>query len=95
MGLRFRRRVRLFPGLWLNASKSGITTSIGGDGVTVNYGRRGTRTTLSAHGTGLAYSWLRRPAPFGSSKARSGPLARFVCWALWLCLLGCLAAVLR
>jgi hypothetical protein len=32
MGFRFRRRIKLFPGLWLNASKSGISASIGGHG---------------------------------------------------------------
>ena len=27
MGFRFRRRVKLFPGFWLNFSKSGVSTS--------------------------------------------------------------------
>jgi len=29
MGFRFRKRIRIVPGLWLNASKSGISASIG------------------------------------------------------------------
>jgi hypothetical protein len=28
MGFRFRKRIRIIPGLWLNASKSGISASI-------------------------------------------------------------------
>ena len=68
MGFRFRRRVRLFPGLWFNVSKSGVSTSIGGRGVTLNLGPRGTRTTVGVPGSGLSWRsptrpWHRRPAP--------------------------------
>ena len=83
MGLRFRKRIRLFPGLWLNASKSGITTSIGGDGVTVNYGKAGTRTTVSAKGTGLSYSTLRKPTQTQPTTTGQRALRR-VAWALFL-----------
>jgi Protein of unknown function (DUF4236) len=50
--LKFRRRLRLFPGLWINLSKKGTSVSAGGRGFTVN--SRG-RTTLSLPGTGLSY----------------------------------------
>ena len=33
MGLRFRRRLRIFPGLWLNVSKRSGSLSAGGRGV--------------------------------------------------------------
>lgn len=56
MGFRFRRSVRLLPGIRLNIGKSGISTSIGGRGATVNIGKRGTRATLGLPGTGLSYS---------------------------------------
>lgn len=36
MDLQFRKCIRLLPGLWLNVSKTGVSTSVGGDGVTVN-----------------------------------------------------------
>ncbi|MGO8756218.1 MAG: DUF4236 domain-containing protein [Gallionellaceae bacterium] len=52
---RFRRRIKLFPGLWLNASKTGISTSIGGKGVTVNLRKGKVKTTYSIPGTGLSY----------------------------------------
>lgn len=52
MSWRFRRRFRLFPGLWLNLSKSGVSASVGGPGLT--YNTRG-RVTVSAPGTGLSY----------------------------------------
>jgi hypothetical protein len=56
MGFRFRRSVRIMPGVRLNLSKSGISTSLGGRGATLNIGRRGTRATVGIPGTGLSYS---------------------------------------
>ena len=56
MGFRFRKRVKLFLGVWLNLSKSGISTSIGGKGVTVNIKNDKIKTTASLLGTGLSYS---------------------------------------
>ena len=52
MGFRFRRRLRIFPGLYLNVSKSGVSTSIGGHGATLNVTKRGTRTTIGLPGFG-------------------------------------------
>ena len=60
MGFRFRRRLRLFPGVSLNFSKQGVSSlSIGAPGATVNVplARSGsTRTTVGIPGTGLSYS---------------------------------------
>ena len=52
MAFRFQRRLKLFPGFWLNFSKSGVSASAGVPGFTVN--SRGT-TTTSLPGTGLSY----------------------------------------
>ena len=46
MGFRFRRSVRIIPGIRLNFSKSGISTSLGGRGATINFSKRGTKTTV-------------------------------------------------
>lgn len=56
MGFRFRKRIKLFPGVWFNLSKGGISTSIGGKGLTVNLKDGKTKTTASIPGTGLSYS---------------------------------------
>jgi hypothetical protein len=56
MGLRFQRRIRLFPGVRLNLSKSGISTSIGARGAWFTFGPRGTRTTVGLPGTGVSYT---------------------------------------
>ena len=56
MGFRFRRSVKLLPGVRLNFSARGVSTSLGGRGATVNISRRGTRATVGIPGTGLSYS---------------------------------------
>lgn len=55
MGLRFRRSVRLFPGVRLNFSRSGVSTTVGVRGATVTIGQQGSRLNLGLPGTGLSY----------------------------------------
>ena len=75
MGLRFRKSVKILPGVRLNFSKSGMSTSIGGPGATVNFGPKGTRHTVGLPGSGLSYSTFtpkggdRAPAPSASDPA--------------------------
>ena len=57
MGLRFRKIFSIIPGVRLNVSKSGVSTSLGGHGATVNVGTSGKKTvTLGIPGTGLSYN---------------------------------------
>jgi hypothetical protein len=56
MTLRFRKRIKIIPGIWLNLSKSGVSTSIGRKGLTVNLKGSKTKTTASIPGTGISYS---------------------------------------
>jgi len=49
---KFRKRIKVLPGLWINLSKKGMSLSAGGKGFTVN--SRG-RSTVSLPGTGLSY----------------------------------------
>jgi len=56
MGFRFRKTIKLFPGVKLNFSKSGVSTSIGGSGATINISKRGTRGTVGIPGTGISYA---------------------------------------
>lgn len=54
---RFRKGVRIFPGVRLNITKHGISSlSLGGKGITYNIGKKGTRATGGLPGTGLSYS---------------------------------------
>lgn len=57
MGFRFRKGVRIAPGLRLNITKHGISSlSLGGKGLTYNIGKKGTRATGGLPGSGLSYS---------------------------------------
>lgn len=55
MGFRFRKSVKIAPGVKLNLSKSGGSLSIGGRGATVNLSNKGVRSRYSIPGTGLSY----------------------------------------
>lgn len=55
MGFRFRRSISLFPGVRLNFSMSGISTTIGARGVSLSMGSQGTYANLDLPGTGLSY----------------------------------------
>ena len=57
---RFHKSLRLFPGLRLNFSKTGLSISLGGRGASLNLGRRMVQTTLSLPGTGLSYITRKR-----------------------------------
>ena len=87
MGFRFRRRIRIAPGIQLNIGKTGISTSVGGRGLTMNIGRGKTRTTVAIPGTGLSYS--ESSSHTTPSRSRSGGLvwliliALFVVFFLW------------
>ncbi|MCP4500294.1 MAG: DUF4236 domain-containing protein, partial [Deltaproteobacteria bacterium] len=69
MGFRFFRRMKVAPGVTLNFSKSGISTSLGVRGAKYTVGPRGTRRTVGLPGSGLFYTEENR---WGSSKSRGG-----------------------
>jgi hypothetical protein len=60
MGLRFRRRIRIAPGLSLNLSKRGTSLSVGGRGAHVTIGHGQVRDTVSLPGTGVSYTSTHR-----------------------------------
>lgn len=84
MGLRFRRRLRLGKGIWLNLSKSGTSLSVGGRGVTVNFGKKGTTTTLGIPGTGISYRTTHKNSESASyTLASSGDDGKNM-WIRWV-----------
>jgi hypothetical protein len=54
-GLRFRKSWGILPGVKVNLSKTGVSTSLGGHGATVNVGTRSRTATIGIPGTGLSY----------------------------------------
>lgn len=55
MGLRFTRRITIFPGVRLNFSKGGVSLSIGPRGASITLGKRGVYGNVGLSGTGLSY----------------------------------------
>ena len=49
----YRKRVKIAPGVHLNFSKSGVSTSIGPKGAKISFGRNGAYMSTSIPGTGL------------------------------------------
>jgi hypothetical protein len=58
MSLRFRRRIKIIPGVHLNISRSGISTSVGVRGASLTLGKQGTYLNTGVPGTGV--SWRGR-----------------------------------
>jgi hypothetical protein len=66
MALRFRKRIKILPGVHVNLSKNGVSTSLGPRGATVNIkpGRK-SKTTIGAPGTGLSVTENTSDLPIG------------------------------
>lgn len=61
MGFKFRKSIKLLPGVKLNLGKKGISSvSIGKRGATVNINKNGVQTTLGIPGTGISYKSKRK-----------------------------------
>ncbi|HDL8226824.1 TPA: DUF4236 domain-containing protein [Yersinia enterocolitica] len=57
MALKFRRRIKIAPGVYINIGKSGITSAtIGKNGSSINVGGKGVKATAGIPGTGLSYT---------------------------------------
>lgn len=57
MGLRFRKRLKIAPGLYLNISSGGTSWSVGAPGATFNFGgKNGARATVGIPGSGVSFS---------------------------------------
>lgn len=69
MPFRFRRSVKILPGLRINLSKSGASVSLGGRGFHYTLGPKGTRITAGIPGTGLSWTEYK-------THARHSPYAR-------------------
>ncbi len=73
MGFRFQRRIKIAPGLSLNASKSGLGVSVGPRGAKVGLGPRGAHYSVGIPGTGLAY---RKQTTISRTKPIARPTPR-------------------
>ena len=53
MAINFRKRKKILPGVYVNLSKNGISTTIGPKGANVNIGKKGTYLNTGIPGTGI------------------------------------------
>jgi uncharacterized protein DUF4236 len=60
MSFRFRKRLRISPGLALNLSRCGVSASLGVRGAIVNVGRYGIQETMGLPGSGVSCRTSRR-----------------------------------
>ncbi|WP_414709653.1 DUF4236 domain-containing protein [Rhodopseudomonas sp.] len=56
MGLRFRRSIKVLPGLRLNVGLRRTSVSFGGRGFIYNIGSKGSRVTVGIPGSGISYT---------------------------------------
>ena len=63
MALRFRQRLKVLPGIYLNLGKNGISTTIGPRGANINIGKQGVYINTGLPGTGIS----NRQKIFGNS----------------------------
>jgi hypothetical protein len=62
VGFRFRRQLRIIPGLHLNLSRSGISATVGVPGMRVTLGKR-PALNIGLPGTGISYRESLGSAP--------------------------------
>lgn len=67
MGWRFRKYIKVAPGVKLNISKSGVSTTFGGKGASINFGKDGAYINTSIPGTG----WYNRKKIFGNNNSKT------------------------
>jgi hypothetical protein len=78
-GFRFRRSVRIMPGVRINLGKGGVTSvSVGRRGMTMNLNKTGTKTTFGFPGTGLSYVTQRTPARMPPLRVTGGIILALV-----------------
>lgn len=53
MSLQYRKSKKIMPGVRLNATKSGVSVTVGGNGYHKTYGKNGVTTSVGIPGTGI------------------------------------------
>jgi hypothetical protein len=82
MGFRFRKRIRIVEGLYLNLGKRRGSLSVGGKGATANISKKGVLNTFRLPGTGIGYQskriWTSRNHKPAKGRRQSVTPARFL-----------------
>jgi len=86
MGFRFRRTIKVLPGIRLNLSRSGISTSVGVRGAHVTVGHGRVRETVGVPGSGAFYTTTQSTRHEAQEAPGGGPPGRFWRRLLWIIL---------
>lgn len=85
MAWNYRKRVKIAPGVHLNFSKNGVSTSVGPKGAKVTFGKNGTYMSTSIPGTGL---YSRKKISGGKSTNSNGDSSNNIdengCWGCFI-----------
>lgn len=94
--MRFRKSIKLLPGVKINLSNKGISTSVGPKGATVNVKPgRATRATIGLPGTGLSHTETIGSAPEQSRLTQSTREPIDQPAPIWVSILGTIWGALR
>lgn len=74
--MNYRKRLKILPGLYLNISKSGVSTTIGKKGASINMGNKGTYVNTGISGTGL---YNRRKISTGNEQVKTPHVSATSC----------------
>lgn len=72
MKIRFRKRMKIAPGVTLNISRTGLSGTVGPRGLSMNVGKKGTYLNAGIPGTGL-YTRTRLDRPAGTKGTSPAP----------------------
>lgn len=86
---RFRRSIKILPGVRWNLNKGSSSFTFGGRGLKHTVGSKGSRTTVGLPGTGISYTQIhKRPAPQPSNNtvgsAKAFYIAGIIFLGIWL-----------
>lgn len=80
MGWRFRKRIKVLPGVHINLGKKGVSLSVGPRGLKKTFGKDGVRTTVGLPGSGISHTSYQRYSSSSetslnpmSAKSKTGP----------------------
>ncbi len=85
MAWNYRKRIKIAPGVHLNLSKGGVSTSVGPKGAKVTFGKNGTYLNKSIPGTGF-YS-RKNISSSGTSNSGCAPLLAIFIIGIIYCLI--------
>ena len=70
--IRFWRRIRLLPKVFLNVSKTGISLTVASRVLNITFGRKGIRFTTGLRGTGLSFTEYKKYKDKYYGKSKKG-----------------------